>query len=251
MAQKHWDYTELADAYLKRPDYADDAINNLLKTTNLPSGSLVCDIGAGVAHLTIKLAERGLNILAVEPNLAMRKHGINRTAHFKNVSWAIGTGEHTEQLDQSFDLVTFGSSFNVTDRNKALIETKRILKPLGWFACMWNHRDLTDPIQQEIEATIKKWVPQYDYGARREDQTPIIEQSNFFSPVIKTQGSITYTQDIEDCIEAWRSHGTLERQATNLFPNIVSDIEKLLKGKNLKNIQIPYTTKIWMAQLKT
>jgi ubiquinone/menaquinone biosynthesis C-methylase UbiE len=230
---------------------SDDAINAMLEISKLPSGSLVCDIGAGVAHLTIKLAERGLNILAVEPNLAMRKHGINRTTHFKNVSWAVGTGEHTEQPDQSFDLVTFGSSFNVTDRNKALIETKRILKPLGWFACMWNHRDLTDPIQQEIEATIKKWVPQYDYGTRREDQSPILERSNFFAPVEKIQGRITYSQDIEDCIEAWSSHGTLKRQAKNIFANVVGDIEKLLKSKNLKTIQIPYTTKIWMAQLKT
>ena len=25
-----WDYTELADAYLKRPDYAEEAINKMM-----------------------------------------------------------------------------------------------------------------------------------------------------------------------------------------------------------------------------
>ena len=57
---------------------------------------------------------------------------------------------------ESYHMTTFGSSFNVCDRQKALIESKRILVHRGWFACMWNHRDLEDPLQKEIESIIKK-----------------------------------------------------------------------------------------------
>ncbi len=32
-----WDYTNLAEAYLKRPDYAEDAIEETLKTANISS----------------------------------------------------------------------------------------------------------------------------------------------------------------------------------------------------------------------
>ena len=41
--------------------------------------------------------------------------------------------------------------------------------PNGWFACMWNHRDVEDPIQKNIENIITSFIPNYDYGLRRQD----------------------------------------------------------------------------------
>ena len=43
-----WDYTHLAQSYLKRPDYAESVIDQLLTLCNAKPGDLVCDIGAGV-----------------------------------------------------------------------------------------------------------------------------------------------------------------------------------------------------------
>ena len=123
-----WDYTELADAYLKRPDYAQSAIDKMLEIAGVKEGDMVCDVGAGAAHLTLKLAQHGLHIWAVEPNDAMRANGIKRTSQYKNVQWAEGVGEHTGMEENQFKLVTFGSSFNVCNRQEALKETKRILK---------------------------------------------------------------------------------------------------------------------------
>ncbi|MCH7624022.1 MAG: methyltransferase domain-containing protein, partial [Nitrospinae bacterium] len=175
-----WDYTDLAEAYLKRPDYSDSAIDEMLACAGVGENNHVCDVGAGVAHLTLKLAEKKLNVVSVEPNDAMRKRGIKRTARFANVKWFEGTGEKTGQTASSFDMVTFGSSFNVTDRQAALRETARILTPRAWFACMWNHRNLDDPLQAEIEGAIKFHISGYDYGTRREDQDPIIQASGLF-----------------------------------------------------------------------
>jgi ubiquinone/menaquinone biosynthesis C-methylase UbiE len=243
-----WDYTLLADAYLKRPDYSDAAIDAMLKVTKVLEGASVLDVGAGVAHLTMKLAARGLKVNAVEPNDAMRQNGELRTGSFSDVTWFEGTGENTGQESGQFDLVTFGSSFNVCDRNVALKETVRILKPHGWFACMWNHRDLEDPIQNQIEETIRKHIPDYGYGARREDQTSLINGSGLFEPVVRISADIVHSQAIEDCVNAWRSHATLERQARDKFIVIVADIETFLKDLKVKSIKIPYTTHTWVAQ---
>jgi len=243
-----WNYTSLADAYLKRPDYADAAVDAMLLIADLEKGGRVCDVGAGVAHLTLMLAKRGLNIVAVEPNDAMRANGIKRTEKFADVRWYEGTGEATGQMAQSFDMVTFGSSFNVCDRQQALKETARILKPDGWFACMWNHRQLEDPIQASIEAIINERVPGYGYGTRREDQTAVIDGSRLFGPVVHLDAQVIHLQTIEECVEAWRSHATLERQAGSAFLDVVSEIEKHLLNLGTPNIQIPYSTNIWIAQ---
>lgn len=245
-----WDYTSLADAYLKRPDYADAAVDAMLAITKVNKDAKICDVGAGVAHLTLMLAARGFQVAAVEPNDAMRRNGSARTAGLKNVHWFEGTGESTGQISKSFDMVTFGSSFNVCDRSLALKETARILKPLGWFSCMWNHRQLDDPIQSEIEAIIKRHVKSYGYGSRREDQTEVIETSGVFGPVVHLDSKVVHIQSIGECVEAWRSHATLERQAGNAFLSVISDIESYLLGLKSPTIQIPYSTNIWVAQLR-
>ena len=35
----------------------------------------------------------------------------------------------------------------------------RILRHRGWFACVWNHRDLEDPLQAEVETLIRARIP--------------------------------------------------------------------------------------------
>lgn len=223
-----WDYTTLADAYLQRPDYAEAAIDAMLSIAGAEKGDHFCDVGAGVAHLTLMLAARGLDVVAVEPNDAMRANGIKRTEQLNHVRWHEGAGEETGQADEDFDMVTFGSSFNVCDRQQALKETARILRPRGWFACMWNHRQLDDPVQSGIESIIKKRVEGYGYGTRREDQTEVINASGLFGPVVHLDAGVMHEQSIDDCVEAWRSHGTLKRQAGDQFDEVVSEIELFL-----------------------
>lgn len=246
-----WDYSSLAKAYLKRPDYSGVAIDEMLKIANVQSGSRVCDVGAGVAHLTLHLVRRLFLVDAVEPNDEMRKYGVQRTRDYGNVRWFEGTGENTGLDASSYSLVTFGSSFNVTNRELALKESARILLPCGWLGMMWNHRKLDDPIQERIEHIIKNHIPSYDYGARREDQSDIILRSGFFEDVKTVQGVIMHEQKVDDVIEAWYSHATLERQAGASFNKIVQDIETYLRGLAVEAISVPYVTNIWLARKKS
>lgn len=245
-----WDYTNLADAYLQRPAYATDAIQKMLEIAGVHPGDPVCDVGAGAAHLTLELAKYGLTVYAVEPNDAMRANGVKRTEAFPNVRWVEGVGEHTGLDAGQFRLVTFGSSFNVCDRQQALEETDRILMPGGYFACMWNHRDLDDPLQKEIEAVIKRNIADYSYGTRREDQTAIIDASGLFKTVQFVSGRVEHHILAEDFIEGWKSHGTVYRQSPAIFDKIVSEIRGVVESKHQETIVVPYTTRIWMAQVK-
>jgi SAM-dependent methyltransferase len=243
-----WDYTLLAEHYLKRPDYADSALDGMLAAVGAVRHDPVCDIGAGTAHLTLQLLKRGLAVTAVEPNAAMRAQGMARTSG-RDVTWVEGMAERTLQPDDSFALVTFGSSFNVTDRPASLRESSRILRSDGWFTCLWNHRDINDPLQADIERVILAAVPNYAYGSRRDDQTEIIAASGLFRSVHTMSGSIVHRQTADDCVQAWQSHATLSRQSGDRFPEVVAAIEGLVRRSGRSQVQVPYITRVWLAQV--
>jgi ubiquinone/menaquinone biosynthesis C-methylase UbiE len=244
----NWDYTEHAAHYDKRADYSCDAIKNLLEAIGCGPSRPVADIGAGTGKLTKELLKHGLVVRSVEPNAAMRTIGIQNTKG-KSVTWSVGTGEATGLPTTSVYAVFFGSSFNVVDQSRALSEISRILVPQGWFACMWNHRDLNDPIQQQIETIIKSSIPTYSYGSRREDPTNIINSSGLFSATKSIEGSFVWKMSKSDVIVAWRSHATLKRQAgsDSVFNSIIKEIASYL-DKMPEVIDVPYTTRIYFAQ---
>jgi ubiquinone/menaquinone biosynthesis C-methylase UbiE len=244
-----WDYTEHASHYDKRADYSDEAIKQLIEVTGCKAGKPVAEVGAGTGKLTKELLKHGLTVSSVEPNDAMRAIGKQNTSG-KSVTWSVGTGEATGLPSRHFHAVFFGSSFNVVDQKATLSEVQRVLLPRGWFGCMWNHRNLDDPIQRQIEALIKTSISGYSYGLRREDPTAVIEQSGAFSPVKSIEGTFCWDMARGDIIVAWRSHATLRRQAGSdaAFDRIIADISGYLQTLP-ETISVPYTTRIYYAQL--
>ena len=245
-----WDYTNLAEAYLQRPGYAPDAISQILRLSGVQPGDRVCDMGAGAAHLTLELLKYGLYVCAVEPNDAMRANGLRRTSEYQNVVWMEGVGEQTCLAGEQFALVTFGSSFNVCDRQAALKETARILRPDGWFSCIWNHRDLNDPLQAKIESIIRANIPDYQYGTRREDQTEVIASSGLFTDIQTISGTVMHQISADALVEGWKSHGTVYRQSPERFDQIISEIRGAVSALKKDVIEVPYTTRGWIAKRK-
>jgi ubiquinone/menaquinone biosynthesis C-methylase UbiE len=243
-----WDYTEHASHYDKRADYSREAIDALLRATDCTPSKPVAEVGAGTGKLTKDLLRHGLIVRSVEPNDAMRAYGVQNTKGGA-VTWSVGTGEATGLQTASAYAVFFGSSFNVVNQTLTLSEVSRVLVSRGWFACMWNHRDLNDPTQQHIESIIKSSIPNYSYGLRREDPTNIIKESQLFSAAQVIEGDFQWKMHRSDIIVAWRSHATLKRQAGSdaAFAAIIENIARYLEGLP-EYIDVPYTTRIYYAQ---
>jgi ubiquinone/menaquinone biosynthesis C-methylase UbiE len=241
-----WDYSSLAATYDKRPGYAPAALDRLAATVGLGLGTPVADIGAGTGKLTLPLMQRGCHVVPVEPNACMRRIGMQNTASHA-LTWLDAMAEATDLPGASFQAVIFGSSFNVVDRPRALAEAARILKPEGWFACLWNHRWLEDPVQAQVEAIIREMVPSFQYGSRREDQCSVIARSGLFGSVELIEERFTYEFAVSDYVDAWRSHATLVRQSGPRFEAVIEAIGVLLAGKAM--LTVPYITRAWCAPL--
>lgn len=245
-----WDYTSLAQSYAGRPPYAEAVIDEIVSLAGVEPGDRVCDVGAGTGHMSVHLVGRGLAVDAVEPNAAMRGVGRERLAGAP-VEWFEARAEETGRPDGAYPLVTFGSSFNVVERELALAEAARILQRPGCVALLWNHRDLDDPLQAEIEAVIAARIPGYDYGYRRSDPSRDIEASGLFHVPRRLTATVRHEVDADEWVEAWRSHATLTRQAGDRLERIVDEIAaRVATAQDRGRLAVSYTTRCWVAVAK-
>lgn len=65
-----WVFDRMVDAYAARPDYPASLVDAV--ALRLAGRARIADIGAGMGHLALPLARRGLPITAIEPALGMR-----------------------------------------------------------------------------------------------------------------------------------------------------------------------------------
>ena len=107
---------------------------------------LIADVGAGTGMLAEVFLENGNRVLAIEPNADMRDQmrafvegHLGHPAPLLDVLDA--TAEATTLADASIDLVAIGRAFHWFDKERALAEFRRILKPGGWVALIAGDRD--------------------------------------------------------------------------------------------------------------
>jgi ubiquinone/menaquinone biosynthesis C-methylase UbiE len=243
-----WDYSALAASYDKRADYDAVLVHETLRACGAGAGDRTLEVGAGTGKLTRLLCEHGLDVIAVEPNHSMRSIALGKPA-LHRARWLAAVGEALPVRAASMRLVAYGSSFNVLETGRALDECARVLVAGGHCLALWNHRDLDDPLQAEVEACIHRHIPGYDYGSRRAGPDAAIERHPSFGGLRFAQARFLATIPAADWLDAWRSHATLARQAGSSLGRILLELEALVAGR--ASLDVPYFTRIWTAQKTT
>jgi SAM-dependent methyltransferase len=98
----------------------------------------VVDLGAGTGKLTRVLLAAGHEVVAVEPDAAMREAFASL---LPEVEVLAGSAEALPLPDRSVDAVVAGQAFHWFDPERALPEIARVLTPGGTFGVLANLRD--------------------------------------------------------------------------------------------------------------
>jgi SAM-dependent methyltransferase len=152
----------VADYVATRPGYP-PAVLDLLRTEGaLTPTSIIAYVGSGTGLSSEMFLKLGHAVYGVEPNAEMRAAGerlLSAYPHFHSVA---GSAEATTLPDASIDLVVAGQAFHWFDPPRARAEFRRILRPGGAVALMWNTRRTdTSPFLRGYEAMLQRLGTDY------------------------------------------------------------------------------------------
>lgn len=130
-----------AGVYAKsRPGYPAGLLDCLCAHAQLGPHVPVADIGAGTGIFSRLLLERGCTVYAVEPNSDMRQEWLCTCGGLPGGRLFIGSAEHTGLKSRSVACAAAAQAFHWFDAAAFQAECRRILRPGGQVALIWNQR---------------------------------------------------------------------------------------------------------------
>ena len=156
-----WIFNRMADVYDARPPYPAALVDALYELAT-SAGPRVLDIGAGIGHLALPLARRGLQVVAVEPAKAMLEC-LQASAGSNGLSLqSIHAAAEALPLEcESVDLALIADALHFVDAELAGAQLRRVLVPYGALAIITCEFTAT-PFMREIRKLV----------AQRSDRRP-------------------------------------------------------------------------------
>ncbi len=177
----------VSDYVSGRPGYPDAAVVWLAETFGLEPSAAIADVGAGTGISAELFLRNGFMVAAVEPNDAMREAAVARLGHDARFRAVAARAEATTLPGSSIDVVAAAQAFHWFDRAAFRAECKRILKPEGIVALLWNVRRIDgSPFADGYEALLREFG--IDYLAVRHENVTDGELAAFFGGAFERCG---------------------------------------------------------------
>jgi SAM-dependent methyltransferase len=170
----------VADYVKYRPGYPRELIETLARVAGLGPDSTIADVGSGTGIFTRGLLTTGARVIALEPNEAMRHAAEAELANEPRFESRSGSAETTGLADASVDAVAAAQAFHWFDPVAARTEFRRILKPHGFVALVWNQRK-DNAANRAYEAMLDRYAPDYA-RVREKDRAAESRIRAFFAP---------------------------------------------------------------------
>lgn len=160
-----WVFNRMALRYHDRPAYPAALVDAIFALANAVGPRLV-DLGAGIGHLAIPLAARGLHVTAVEPAIAMLQR-LNEAARAQEpveagprgtVAAVHAAAESLPLPDGSADSALIADALHFIDADLLPVELRRVLSPRGALAIVLSEYAPT-PFMNGVVAAMEASAP--------------------------------------------------------------------------------------------
>ena len=228
-----------------RPGFPASMYERLLALGWIRSEQKALDLGTGTGSLALGLAERGLDVVGLDPSSALLEVARRRAAERDlAVHWVEGTAEDTGLEAASFELVTAGQCWWWFDARRALTEIARVLRP-GGRLLIANFSYLPSP--ESVAGRTEDLILEHNPG------WPMAAQSGVYGSQLhdldvggfENIQSFSYTESVSFTHEAWRGRiRACNGVGASLTPTQVEtfdrDLSSLLEREFPGELEIPH-----------
>jgi SAM-dependent methyltransferase len=182
-------YNRSAPVYRSvRPEYPPEVFDAIASYAGLGSDALVVEVGVGTGQATRRLAERGWNVLGVEPGADLAAIARDDLGTFANVEIRTCRFEDAAVPDHSVDLVAAATSWHWVDADVGSEKAARMLRGTGAIALWWNAHvpDTTSPRWAPIRAVYEEVAPELAHLA------PLTPNDPTYDPVARLVASARF-----------------------------------------------------------
>jgi SAM-dependent methyltransferase len=215
----------------------------------LNSETVIADVGSGTGISSKLFLDNGNVVYGVEPNSKMREAAAEFLAAYPNFYSIDGTSTTTNLFNALVNIITAAQAFHWFEPEPTRKEFKRILKPGGWVALMWNERQLdTTPFLIEYEKLLLKYAG--DYTKVRHDNINETTLKTFFQGDFR---SATFANkqvlDFDGIKGRVSSSSYMPSESDSQYSAMVEELQTLF-DKHAENdrIQVFYDTNVFYKQ---
>jgi SAM-dependent methyltransferase len=248
-------FSNRVENYVKyRPGYPKEILQIFRRDMGFTESSLIADIGSGTGISSRLFLENGGlvsgRIFGVEPNEPMRRAAEEFLKDFPAFTSINGTSAATTLPDSYLDLIIAAQAFHWFEPEKTRAEFKRILRPEGYVALIWNERQTdSTPFLREYEQFLLKFAS--DYKMVRHENTGEKELRAFFG---KDFSVATFSNeqvfDLDGLIGRALSSSYMPAAGDERYEAMLEALKALFtKHQEQGRITILYDTKVNYGQL--
>jgi SAM-dependent methyltransferase len=225
-----------------RPDYPAAAIELLIERLGLRPGRTVVDLAAGTGKLTRLLMPTGAEVIAVEPIAQMR-------ALITSAPTIDGTAEAIPLEDESVDAVTVAQAFHWFRAEDALPEIRRVLRPGGGLALIWNTRDERDPAQAAISEILEP-LGRDTPRRRKREWRGVLDGSGLFTPCETATFDHAQELDEDGLVERFCSISFVASAPREVYADVEARVRAVAREHGTP-VRLPYITELYLSRAKS
>jgi SAM-dependent methyltransferase len=219
------------------------------------------EVGAGTGKATVRFAERGLRIVALEPSPEMAAFAARSCAGYENVTIEQREFERRPPDTSGFKLLFSAQAWHWIPRELRYVKAREALEPRGTLAVFWNRPAWdSSPLADELAATYRRVAPDLGAGAGPGPMVPsavsrewwpdwsreLAAASGFARPEHRSyKWPEPYTTD--SYLELLRTHSDHIVLDEPRLGRLLEAIAAVIDGHG-GAIELDYVTDLWMAR---
>ena len=217
----------------------------------LAEGTVVADIGCGPGMSSEPFLRAGCEVYGVEPNEGMLSAAEDAFRDFPAFHAVSGSAQSTGLPNSSIDIAVAAQAFHWFNESTVASEFRRIVKPGGFAALIWNERQLdSTPFLRGYEEMLLEFGT--DYRSVRHDNLSETDLAGTFGAEFR-KASFPNRQDLdlEGITGRLRSSSYTPPEGHEDFAPMLARLGELFaRYQENGKIQLLYDTNVFYTQLQ-